>query len=78
MKVVFINVKGTAFSRHEYNLSKLCLKPEQYIANNSDQLSSYAWLASTTISKAVYRSHNNNGLPVKVFENGTEFVYEYK
>ena len=32
----------------------------------------------TTINKAIYTSYNRNGLPVKVSENGTEFVYEYK
>ena len=31
-----------------------------------------------TINKAFYNSYNNNGLPVKIFENGTDFVYEYK
>lgn len=31
-----------------------------------------------TISRSVYSSYNRNGLPTKVSENGTEFIYEYK
>ena len=31
-----------------------------------------------TINKSVYSSYNRSGLPTKVSENGTEFIYEYK
>jgi len=31
-----------------------------------------------TTNKSVYSSYNRHGLPTKVSENGTEFIYEYK
>ena len=31
-----------------------------------------------TINRSVYTSYNRNGLPTKVSENGTEFIYEYR
>jgi hypothetical protein len=31
-----------------------------------------------TVNKTVYKSYNSKGLPVKVFENGTNFIYEYQ
>ena len=31
-----------------------------------------------TINRSVYSSYNRSGLPTKVSENGTEFIYEYK
>ena len=31
-----------------------------------------------TINRSVYSSYNRSGLPTKVFENGTEFIYEYE
>lgn len=31
-----------------------------------------------TVNKTVYKSYNSKGLPVKVFENGTNFTYEYQ
>ncbi len=31
-----------------------------------------------TVNRSVYSTYNRNGFPTKVFENGTEFIYEYK
>ena len=31
-----------------------------------------------TVNRSVYSSYNRSGLPTKVSENGTEFIYEYR